>query len=146
MRWCLISSSSRLHASTSPKDSITSFHLLGIFQKFYLGFCLIALIITANAGILILLTKNCNDNEIKEAKIPDKRIRGFIAHNTVIAVEEDVRRPYLVRTKRSQRKDRECKSTTDKTDFKSFVDNFQRDWEERISKVTQLKEGYVSGC
>lgn len=119
-------------------------HLLIIFQIFHLGFCLIALVITASGGILILLTKSCNDKEIKENNITDRRIRDNIAHNTVNAVEEHGRQK-LVRTKRSQKKYQECKNRADES-FMYFVENFQRHWEERISNITQLKEGYVSAC
>lgn len=119
-------------------------HLLRIFQKFHLGFSLIALVITVSGGILILPTKSYNDKEIKENNIPDRRIRDNIAHNTGNAVEEDGRQK-LVRTKRSQKKYQECKKRADES-FMYFVENFQRHWEERISNITQLKEGYVSAC
>ena len=94
---------------------------------------------------MIFLTKSCNDKEIKEANVPDRRIRGNIEHITVNAVEEDFRRPYLVRTKRNQRTDQECKETVGHN-FKSFVDNFQSHWEERRDKIKKLKKEYVSAC
>ena len=119
---------------------------MGIFQKFHLGSCLIAIIIIASGGILILLTKSRNDKEIKVANITDRQFCDYVAHITVNAVEEDVRRQYLIRTKRSQKKDKECKEKTDQTQFNSFVKGFLLHWEERVTKIKQLKEDYVSAC
>lgn len=76
----------------------------------------------------------------------DKQLRDYVAHITVNAVEEDVRRQYLIRTKRSQKKDKECKEQTDQTQFKSFVNGFLLHWEERVTKIKRLKEDYVSAC
>ena len=73
-------------------------------------------------------------------------MRDYVAHITVNAVEEDVRRQYLIRTKRSQKKNKECKEQTDQTQFKSFVNGFLLHWDERVTKIKRLKEDYVSAC
>ena len=101
--------------------------------------------LTASGGILILLNKSCNDKEIKESKFTDRRICDYIAPITVNAVVEDFRRPYLVRTKRNQKTDQECKKQVDEN-FKFFVNNFQSHWKKRRNNIEQLMEDYVSAC
>ena len=134
-----------MHASNFTKQIVLQ-SFIGDFSKISFRFLLNCNNIIASGGILILLTKSWNDKKIKVANITDKQLRDYVAHITVNAVEEDVRRQYLIRTKRSQKKDKECKEQTDQTQFKSFVNGFLLHWEERVTKIKRLKEDYVSAC
>ena len=112
-------SNSRLHSWIATKKQYHD-RLSKIFRKFYLGIWL-----------LILLFATFDSKEDNAASLK------------VNAFEEDVRRLYRARGKRSQSEDVACQAQADEN-FKDFDKNFQPTSEEIEKETTELMEDYVS--